>query len=94
LGIETYKQRPIVYSLGNFVFDQDFSLETRKGLAMGVTVYNDRLVLEPIPIYTELSQPRLVEGEEKKRRLQELARFSDVALRDQIESGAMTFLFP
>lgn len=32
--IEIYKSKAIFYSVGNFVFDQDFSLPTRQGLAV------------------------------------------------------------
>ncbi|MBX4189220.1 CapA family protein [Candidatus Parcubacteria bacterium] len=32
--IEIYKDKAIFYSLGNFIFDQDFSLATRQGLAV------------------------------------------------------------
>jgi gamma-polyglutamate biosynthesis protein CapA len=32
--IEIYKDKAIFYSLGNFIFDQDFSLPTRQGLAV------------------------------------------------------------
>lgn len=31
-AIEMYRGRPIVYSLGNFVFDQNWSIETRQGM--------------------------------------------------------------
>jgi gamma-polyglutamate biosynthesis protein CapA len=33
---ETYKGKKIYYSLGNFIFDQYFSLDTMRGLAVGV----------------------------------------------------------
>ncbi len=33
---ETYKNRPIYYSLGNFIFDQYFSEKTQKGLAVSL----------------------------------------------------------
>jgi poly-gamma-glutamate synthesis protein (capsule biosynthesis protein) len=36
--IERYRGRYIFYSLGNFIFDQMFSAETRQGLAIKVTV--------------------------------------------------------
>ncbi len=36
--IEKYKNKYIFYSLGNFVFDQYFSPETMKGLAVGVNL--------------------------------------------------------
>lgn len=35
--IEYYKNTPIVYSLGNFIFDQHFSKETMRGLLFQVT---------------------------------------------------------
>jgi poly-gamma-glutamate synthesis protein (capsule biosynthesis protein) len=31
-AVETYKGRPIIYSLGNFIFDQEWSLETKQGM--------------------------------------------------------------
>lgn len=36
-GVEIYKDKPIFYSLGNFIFDQYFSAETQRGLAIGLT---------------------------------------------------------
>lgn len=39
--VETYKRTPIVYSLGNFVFDQPWSQETRKGL-VGIFTFQDK----------------------------------------------------
>lgn len=37
-GIELYKGKPIVYSLGNFVFDQEFSVQVRQGMILEVTL--------------------------------------------------------
>lgn len=37
---EIYQQKPIFYSLGNFIFDQYFSVETQEGLAVSL-VLND-----------------------------------------------------
>jgi poly-gamma-glutamate synthesis protein (capsule biosynthesis protein) len=34
--MEIYKNRPIYYSLGNFVFDQYFSVPTQQGLGVGL----------------------------------------------------------
>jgi poly-gamma-glutamate synthesis protein (capsule biosynthesis protein) len=88
-GISSYKGKPIIWSLGNFIFDQDFSTQTRRGLAVeielgsGSTSYALRL----IPIQIDLSQPRLVEGAEKVMRLEDLAKISDKELADQIRSG-------
>ncbi len=39
--IEYYKEKPIIYSLGNFIFDQYFSPETMSGLVVQVEVKKD-----------------------------------------------------
>lgn len=42
--IEDYQGRPIVYSLGNFIFDQPWSEETKKGLVGIFTFQNEKLI--------------------------------------------------
>lgn len=44
--IEIYKNKPIFYSLGNFLFDQIFSDQVRHGLAVKITFNKDRVVYE------------------------------------------------
>lgn len=39
---ETYRGKPIYYSLGNFIFDQMWSQETREGLVLKVTLKKGR----------------------------------------------------
>ncbi len=39
--VEIYKDKPIMYSLGNFMFDQYFSKETMQGLVVQMKVYKD-----------------------------------------------------
>lgn len=90
-GIESYEGRPIIYSLGNFVFDQDFSPETKQGLAVKLHFKNKELVVELIPIQVDQSQPRVVEGEEKQKRLDGIAKFSSPALYDRIVGGWIAF---
>ena len=41
---ETYRGKPIVYSLGNFVFDQMWSDDVRRGDVLALTVEGSRLV--------------------------------------------------
>jgi poly-gamma-glutamate synthesis protein (capsule biosynthesis protein) len=84
----------IVYSLGNFVFDQDFSKETREGLALKLTVDGTHVSIEPIPIQIDLSQPRMAEGDERVRRLAHLAEISDPSLREQIQRGKVDITLP
>ncbi len=56
--IETYKNRPIFYSLGNFIFDQ-IGEEQNKGLAAGVVLDGDSIQPFSIPIVIKESQPQL-----------------------------------
>lgn len=41
--MEIYKNRPIFYSLGNFVFDQYFSVPTQQGLGVGI-IFKDKSI--------------------------------------------------
>ncbi len=41
--IEKYKDGYIAYSLGNFVFDQNFSEDTKSGLLLSVTLKNKKI---------------------------------------------------
>ncbi len=53
--IEKYKDGWIVYSLGNFVFDQGFSEKTMKGLLFKVIIENSK-IKEVIPIEVKISE--------------------------------------
>lgn len=60
-SIEYIDEKPVYYSLGNLVFDQMWSEETRKGLVMKLTFKDKKLVSEEkINIYIDKwAQPRL-----------------------------------
>jgi poly-gamma-glutamate synthesis protein (capsule biosynthesis protein) len=69
---ETYKGVPIVYSLGNFIFDQWFSVETQRGMLVGGEFTDQGLRLFGLPVGIKDSQPYLLKGEEKKQRLERI----------------------
>ncbi len=76
--LEWYKDKLIVYSHGNFVFDQMWSTETRLGMVGRYTFQDKQLVdvaFFPIKI-EEYGQPRWLEGKEKRERLEVLERES------------------
>jgi len=77
-AVEVYQNVPILYSLGNFIFDQEWSRKTKEGLAARCTFYRDKLVdIELLPVLIEdYSQPRWLEGEEKGKVLGELEEVS------------------
>lgn len=57
--IEWYKEKPIVYSMGNFIFDQYTDTETKKGMMVKITL-DDTPHYEFIDIYAEKSQPAVI----------------------------------
>ena len=65
--IEIYNGKPIFYSLGNFVFDQMWSRETREGLMVRLAIRDKRLEkAELIPIIIDnYCCPRPATDEEK-----------------------------
>ena len=86
-NIEKYQGKLILYSLGNFIFDQYFSPETQEGLAVGLEIYPDRLACRLFPLQINLSQPVLMERDKAREFLIQLANRSDNRLEDEIKSG-------
>lgn len=63
-NMEVYKGKAIFYSLGNFVFDQNFG-DTTVGLGVGATFYEDKTVFELFPFNIKVFAPDLMRGEER-----------------------------
>jgi len=61
-SIEYIGEKPVFYSLGNFIFDQSWSEETKKGLAIKLTYQNNQLLkIDQLPIYMKnFAQPEWV----------------------------------
>lgn len=72
--IEVYNGKIIVYSHGNFVFDQMWSEKTREGIVTRYTFYDKKLIdVEVIPVkIDDYGQPRILEGDEKKKILNDI----------------------
>jgi poly-gamma-glutamate synthesis protein (capsule biosynthesis protein) len=67
-AVETYNGKPIVYSLGNFVFDQAWSRETLEGMYANIWLEGGRILgLDLIPV--------LIEDEHRPRRMNEWEAF-------------------
>lgn len=64
---EVYKNKPIFYSLGNFVFDQNFSSETQHGLILSGTITDKNISLELLPTVISGYQVELQTGAEKDK---------------------------
>jgi len=86
-NIEMYQGKLIFYSLGNFIFDQYFSLETQQGLAVGLEVHSNKLIFRLFPLQINLGQPVLMKQSQESVFLIKLAKRSDRKLVDAIKSG-------
>ena len=76
-GVEVYKNGLIAYSLGNFIFDQDWSEKTSQGLMLNISV--NRLgwqSAEFLPIYIKDCQPYYAKGQEGEEILNKLSNIS------------------
>jgi poly-gamma-glutamate capsule biosynthesis protein CapA/YwtB (metallophosphatase superfamily) len=63
-AVETYKGKPIIYSLGNFVFDQAWSRETQEGVYANIWFEGSTVkFIDLIAV--------LIEDEHKPRRMSE-----------------------
>lgn len=63
---EIYKNRPIIYSLGNFIFDQTEE-RNRLGLAIGVFLETEKINLYFYPFRSENFQPQLLDHEDREQ---------------------------
>lgn len=76
---EKYKDGYIIYSLGNFIFDQMWSDETRLGAVAKITFDKNKIVkidFVPVKIF-DYAQPRYAEDADKGRILQRLEMKED-----------------
>lgn len=61
-GVEVYRETPIFYGVGNFLFDQSWSEETSTGIFAEITLYGERVVgARPVPfIVLDHAQPNFL----------------------------------
>jgi poly-gamma-glutamate synthesis protein (capsule biosynthesis protein) len=87
--IEIYKNKPIFYSLGNFLFDQIFSNEVRHGLGVKITIEKDKTEFELIPTEMKNFQLVLPDDPTRTRILSTLSESSiaNESVKAQISSG-------
>ena len=69
---ELYHSKPVIYSLGNLLFDQWFSKETQRGLLIGGRFTANKLELVVLPTESRNLKPRLLTGAEKTERVNKI----------------------
>lgn len=75
--LELYRGKPIFYSLGNFMFDQNFSFGTTHGLAVELTLAGERATYRLIPITVLHQEVSLSDAESAAKTLASLGVESD-----------------
>lgn len=91
-GIEMISGVPVVYSLGNFVFDQGFD-DTDKGLVVTVRLSEGSGKIHLMPIAIEGGRPTLFSDEQAKLFLSNLSALSDQSIGSEINEGKISFLY-
>ncbi len=90
--MESYKNRPIVYSMGNFVFDQFFSEKTQEGIFVAGRFTHAGLELFALPHRSIKMKPELMRGEKKKQLLEGL--YADVKKHLRTKTYGKSLFFP
>lgn len=82
-AVETYKGRPILYSLGNFVFDQEWSLETKQGMMAHIWMQGDKpLKIDIVPVLIEdYHRPRVMNIDEQWQVMEHVWAASDLIIQ-------------
>ena len=93
--IDVYKDKPIFYSLGNFIFDQYFSVDVQQGLLLKLSFINSEVQYELTPVSSEStnSQPTFMTADAQSLFLANLARRSNPDYAENIKQGKLILPF-
>ena len=90
-SIEMVENTLVVYSLGNFIFDQYFSDAVQQGLVVQLLLGEEKyLEMLPVSSLETRNQPSLMSPENKAIFLESLASISDPKLASDIQSGRIS----
>ncbi len=89
--IQIYNDKPIFYSLGNFLFDQYFSVDVQQGLVLRLMLATSSAEYTLVPISSEgtPSQPHKMVEADAALFLKNLARRSDATYSENIAQGKL-----
>ena len=78
-GVQVHRGKFVVHSLGNFIFDMDFSIPTQEGVLLEAVFWGDTLrAIDFVPyVIGPDFAPRLAEGSRAESILDNLAIASD-----------------
>ncbi len=80
-GLEIYNNKPIFYSLGNFIFDQYFSAATQQGLALGfsIDIQTKKIAINLFLLLSKSSQVQLMPSDLKDKFLADFVTWSKLS---------------
>lgn len=83
-GFEYYKDVPIYYSLGNFLFTKESRFEEwYTGIVLEVNIENTKLTVKPHPIrQSKTFTLNLLKGSDKESVLTEMERYSEIIINE------------
>lgn len=79
-NVEVYKGKAIFYSLGNFMFDQDFSWATTHGLAVRVSFGEETMGFKMTPITIKGQEATIANEPDAARVLEATGRLAEWSL--------------
>jgi poly-gamma-glutamate synthesis protein (capsule biosynthesis protein) len=91
-SFENYNGHPIVYSLGNAIFDQYWSADTQVGLSIGMEISDNETKTFLMPIKLPKSQFQLMDEEQKNNFLSEMSNYGD-SEKDAVKAGEIMTTF-
>src|SRR3989344_1281894 len=93
--IEIYKDKVIFYSLGNFIFDQDFSYNTMHGLAVHIALNPERVEYSLLPLALAKAQASLTPQADYEKIIGTLSKtaVASVEIQEGIKTGAFSLPF-
>ena len=86
-GVEIYKNAPIFYSLGNFIFDQYFSEETQEGYLLAIDKQKGDYIFSFTPVVSKQSKTDIANEGMSKKILETILQSSDQNLHKSIKEG-------
>lgn len=88
-GVEIIDDVPVVYSLGNFIFDQ-VDPATFPALTAGVIINQDTIEIHLLPVWTQNSQPTPMSDQEAVNLLADLSVYSSESIMTEVQNGVIT----
>ena len=78
--------KPVFYSLGNFIFDQMFSKETQEGLILSGSISKEKIKLVLTPVISKKMKPEIMRGADRQKMINKIcSSLGDLCEGDIIE---------